>query len=384
VITSAPSEQQVLQGIKRACYAGLDSVTLRVEIARRVQRVVPTDQDHFWTVDPETGLVSHGVARNPTPALLAEYVGHHYPDDDAVQLIDHARARVVLRPGASPAVLDMAARSGIRRAMRALFFTPEACWGSWCLLRGDETDFSDRERRFLERIAPHVAEGLKSAALMELASRAPGEGGELEDAMADTSALPAAVGDAARDAPAAPGFLVLSPTGEIVLRTATVGAFMADLGADDASGDGRLPPSVLSVRGRLLRRREWEHASLDAPAAARVRARGRSGRWYTLQATLSEPDAEGRTSTVITIEPLARREVAPLLFRLYGLSPREREVLVWVVRGEPTKRIAHHLGLSAHTVQDYLDKACDKVGVRGRKALVSKLFRDGFAPGVCA
>lgn len=374
--TSMPSEQQVLQGIKRACYAGLDSVTLRVEVARRVQRMVPTDQDHFWTVDPETGLVSHGVARNPTPALLAEYVGHHYPDDDAVQLIDHARARVVLRPGASPAVLDMAARSGIRRAMRALFFTPEACWGSWCLLRGDETDFTDRERRFLERIAPHVAEGLKSAALMELASRVPGEGGEPDVG----DAMSAIAMDTPAGMPTAPGFLVLSAAGEIVLRTATVGAFMADLGADDAAGEGRLPPSVLSVRGRLLRRRDSE----DAPAAARVRARGRSGRWYTLQATLSEPDAEGRTSTVITIEPLARREVAPLLFRLYGLSPREREVLVWVVRGEPTKRIAHHLGLSAHTVQDYLDKACDKVGVRGRKALVSKLFRDGFAPGVCA
>lgn len=361
MISSAASEQQVFQSIKRACYAGLDSVTLRVEVSRRVQRVVPTDQDHFWTVDPETGLISDGVARNPMPGLITEYVGHHYPDDDATQLIDHARARVVLRPGASPGVLDMARRNGIHRAMRALFFTPEACWGSWCLLRADERDFTDRERRFLERIAPHVAEGLRSAALMDLASRASEEDGE-----------PAAP-------PATPGFLVLGPSGDIVLRTAAVGALLADLGADDV-GDGRLPPAVLSVRGRLLRRPRAE----DAAAAARVRARGRSGQWYTLQAALSEPDTDGRTSTVITIEPLAKREVAPLLFRLYGLSPREREVLVWVVRGEPTKRIAHQLGLSAHTVQDYLDKACDKVGVRGRKALVARLFRDGFAPGLAS
>ncbi len=129
--------------------------------------------------------------------------------------------------------------------------------------------------------------------------------------------------------------------------------------------------------GRLLRLRQVPD---DAPADARLRARGRSGIWYTLHATLSEPDASGLSSTVISIEPATRREVAPLLFRLYGLSPREREVLVWVVRGEPTKQIAHHLGLSVHTVQDYLDKACDKVGVRGRKALVAKLFHDGFAP----
>jgi DNA-binding CsgD family transcriptional regulator len=139
----------------------------------------------------------------------------------------------------------------------------------------------------------------------------------------------------------------------------------------------------VSVRGRLLRRHVAAGAD-DAPAAAHLRARGRSGGWYALRATLAEPDANGRCATVVTIEPAARREVAPILFRLYGLSPREREVLVWVVRGEPTKRIAHHLGLSTHTVQDYLDKACDKVGVRGRKALVAKLFHDGFAPGLSA
>ena len=39
---------------------------------------------------------------------------------------------------------------------------------------------------------------------------------------------------------------------------------------------------------------------------------------------------------------------------------------------------------STHTVQDHLERACDKVGVRGRKALVAKLFRDGFAPGLSA
>jgi DNA-binding CsgD family transcriptional regulator len=42
------------------------------------------------------------------------------------------------------------------------------------------------------------------------------------------------------------------------------------------------------------------------------------------------------------------------------------------------------LGLSVHTAQDYLDHDCEKVGVRGRKALVAKLFRDGFGPALSA
>ena len=37
---SATVEQQAFQSVKRVCYAGLDSVTLRAEIARRVERIV--------------------------------------------------------------------------------------------------------------------------------------------------------------------------------------------------------------------------------------------------------------------------------------------------------------------------------------------------------
>ena len=363
---STATEQQVFQSVKRVCYAGLDSATLRAELVRRVERVVPTDQSHFWTLDPDTGLVTHGVSRNPSASLLAEFLGHLYPDDEALAVIDQARAGTVINARPSPGLADMARREGIHHDMRALFFTPEACWGSWCMLRGEGPAFGDRESRFVERIAPHVAEGLRSAALLDLASH------DDEEDVPDAPRAPRL---------AAPGVVVIGASGEVVLRTAGVGAYLDDLGAVGTAGDARLPFAVLSVRGRLLRR---PRPADDAPADARLRARGRSGRWYALRAALAEPDADGRCATVVAVEPADRREVAPLLFRLYGLSPREREVLAWVVRGEPTKRIAHHLGLSSHTVEEYLEKACVKVGVRGRKALVAKLFHDGFSPALTA
>ena len=40
---------------------------------------------------------------------------------------------------------------------------------------------------------------------------------------------------------------------------------------------------------------------------------------------------------------------------------------------------ASRLGISAYTVQDHVDHAFDKVGVRGRRALLAKLFLDGAA-----
>lgn len=364
---STIAEQQAFQSVKRACYAGLDSVTLRVEVARRVERVVPADESYFWTLDPETGLVNHGVARGqPNARIFSEFVGHHYPDDEAASVIDQARAGLVIKRGAPEAMRPLLESEGIHQDIRALFFTPEAFWGSWCILRGAGPDFTSREARFLERIAPHVAEGLKGAALLELGS----SGGELAE---EPDSGPASA--------SAPGFLVLGPTGDVTLRTAAVAPYLADLTLDGVADDGQAPYPVFSVRGRLLRVRATAD---EAPGDARLRARGRSGTWYSLRATLTEPDASGRSSVLVAIEPAARHEVAPLLFRLYGLSPREREVLVWVIRGEPTKGIAARLGLSTHTVQDYLDKACEKVGVRGRKALIAKLFQDGFAPKLIA
>lgn len=47
-------------------------------------------------------------------------------------------------------------------------------------------------------------------------------------------------------------------------------------------------------------------------------------------------------------------------------------------RGDSTKEVAAALGLSPHTVSEYLDRACGKVGVRGRKALVARLYFDVY------
>jgi DNA-binding CsgD family transcriptional regulator len=362
---STTTEDEVFQSVKRVCSAGYDSAALRVEIARHVERVVPADQSYFWMLDPDTGIINHGIARHPTSAcLFSDFVGHCYPDDEATQVIDQGRAGSVIRSGCCPALAERMRKDGIHQDMRALFFTPQAFWGSWCILRGRTPAFTDREARFVERIAPHVSEGLRSAALLELTGQpeAPAE-----DAEADASSR------------ATPGFLVLGPQGEIALRTPAAAPHLADLRMQGVTDDGEPPMPVLSVRGRLLRR---QRGAADRPDDARLRARGRSGAWYVLRATLAEPDANGLSSILVAIEPVAPRDVAPFLFRLYGLTPREREVIRWVVRGEPTKVIAAKLGLSVHTVQDYLDTACEKIGVRGRKALVAKLFADGFAPGL--
>jgi DNA-binding CsgD family transcriptional regulator len=223
----------------------------------------------------------------------------------------------------------------------------------WCVMReGAHANVLRRERAFLARLVPHLTRGLQRAALLDVAA----DGG----------------------ADAAVGVLVLDTVGRVALRTAPVLPMLddlADVGVDLIDG---VPLCIVNCTLQL--RRAAADGRPDAPSDIGLRARGRSGRWYQLHASLAEPDTEGRNSIIVTVRPLEPRERGALLTELYGLSPREREVAAACARGETTKEIATALGISPHTVKEHLDRACEKVGARGRKALVARLFVDAYLP----
>lgn len=173
---------------------------------------------------------------------------------------------------------------------------------------------------------------------------------------------------------AASGVLVLNAHGQITLKSGPAAAQLEDLASVGLAADS---PSyaVTSVLSRL----RTAHATPDGALRTQLRAQGRSGRWYILHGSLAEPDSSGHSAAVIVIEPAGPIETPTSFSHRYGLSPRQREVLLLVIKGETTKRIAHRLGLSVYTVQDHIDSACEKVGVRGRKALMARILDDGSA-----
>jgi DNA-binding CsgD family transcriptional regulator len=85
---------------------------------------------------------------------------------------------------------------------------------------------------------------------------------------------------------------------------------------------------------------------------------------------------------MIVIEPAGFKEMAWLGAGLYGLSPREKEVVDLVVRSASTKHIAATLYISEYTVQKHLSNVFEKVGVRSRQALVKRLFFDNLYPAI--
>ena len=87
---------------------------------------------------------------------------------------------------------------------------------------------------------------------------------------------------------------------------------------------------------------------------------------------------------MIIVEPSSPQELAWLRASAYGLSERERAVVDLVVQAASTREISKALYISEYTVQDHLSNVFDKVGVRGRRALIKRLFFDNLYPEMFA
>ena len=73
---------------------------------------------------------------------------------------------------------------------------------------------------------------------------------------------------------------------------------------------------------------------------------------------------------VFTRQQLATRKTD------YGLTPREKEVLEWMVKGMIKKEIADKLGLSYHTVNNQLRSIYQKLHVHTRGGAVAKALKE--------
>jgi DNA-binding CsgD family transcriptional regulator len=341
-------EREVLRAINRACHAGLDSIALRAEVARHAAAIVPTDACGLAATDPETGLFTHAWIDGLPDDLIRDYMADCYLDEVA-KFLKLAASGETTTTRISKPYRELLRVHGLERGAHTVFCSEGRMWGTWCAYRnGSSRHFSERELRFMRAIAASVGYGLRYAAMMDAA---------------------AASGDAESDA--APGVIVLDSFGRLKL---TSGDALNQL--DDLANVGAAAGSVSYAVGSILARLRTVHAASDGPLHAELRAQGRSGHWYTLRGSLSEPDENGDSAAVIVIERTGWRETPTSLSFRYGLSPREREVLLLVVRGESTKRIAIRLGLSPYTVQDHVDNTCAKVGVRGRRALLARILAD--------
>jgi DNA-binding CsgD family transcriptional regulator len=395
------AEASVYQSVRRSCYAGLDSVTLRLEVARRIGRLIPFDAHNLATTDPDTGLFTHAVAAGIPASLNEAWLGHLYPFRVAAEIIDMARAGEVATASVDSEVMEILRPAGFAHDLRSVLAEAGSVWGFTCLLRAlGSPPFSAREIAFMRSVAPHLAAGLRTAALQHRAGsngtgRASRPVTDTDSGIGDdTTTLPAqhsgfgttttrrrdrTASAVAAAATSGPGVLVLDGRRRVRTRNAFAAQYVDDL-RDVGRGPDEVPYAVSSAVARLAHAHQAGASDASVPLCGELRVQGRSGCWYTIHASLAEPRGSGCSDTIVLIEIAQPAVVAPMLARLYGLTPRERELTAMAARGWSTRRMASELGISPHTVQEHLGNACEKVGVRTRIALLAKIFFDGYAP----
>lgn len=364
--TSATVEDRVFAEVKQLCYASLDAPTLHRRALACLGRAVPFEGYCAHDADPASGLGMRIHLDPPNEQATRFFLEHVYFEDDVNDFNWMIRARrpVALLSEMTGGHMDRSLRyrvaiapRGFHFDLRSVFASGREHWGGVSIFRErGRRDFTDREVALIGRLAPHLAAGLKAAALR---TQAP---------LAITST--------------GPGVLVLDRCGRVVQYTASAEHWLReldDLGLGWQDGQG-LPAAVWLAVG-ALRHALKPATERDLASVPRIATQARTGRWLHLQAALAEPRDGGAGDTVIVIEPAGPQELAWLHTAAYGLSAREREVVELVVRGASTKQIAASLFITEYTVQDHLSHVFEKVGVRGRRALVKRLYFDSLYPG---
>jgi DNA-binding CsgD family transcriptional regulator len=372
MVASTALRERGFAEAKRLCYAGLDAPTLLREMAGRLGWVVPFEAYCVTSNDPLSGLLTHMAGEGPVndQEHFRTYLEHIYfeEDLDAQRRMVRNRSPVALLSEVTEGKLERSLRcreitspSGLGYELLGICSVGQEQQGGICLLRerGDP-DFDAREVTLLQRIIPHLSSGLKAAVLCKQASAEPKQ-------------------------ESVPGILVLDDRGRVVQRTHAAEQWLrdlADLGDGWLEGKG-LPAAVWMVVG-VLRKALKPENDRDLNGVPSVRVQTRSGRWLTFHGARTEPQAGREGETMVIIEPTRPQELAWLRVAAYGLSERERAVVDLVVQGASTREISKSLYISEYTVQDHLSNAFDKVGVRGRRALIERLSFDNLYPGLFA
>jgi DNA-binding CsgD family transcriptional regulator len=347
--------------IVRLCGAGLDSRTLQREVMAALRRAMPCDAWCIGTIDPATLMITSSIGEGypmkgsgrfleieygePGPHKYAELARRTPPVGTLVQAVGgDLETSVYWR--------DICRPAGLRDELRAALVVDETCWGSLALARSDALpDFGEEEIEYVAGLSALVATGVRASLIVDHPP--------LEDASFG------------------PGLIVLADDLEPEAISPAGERWLEELRESESDWMGPLPNSVYSVVSRLRQLDSSEAVLLDL--MPRIRVCLRTGQWLSVQASRLTA-GDGRRQVAVIIEPTGPTELAPLIVRAYSLTSREREIASLVLQGLATKQIATTVHITPGTVQQHLKTIFDKIGVRSRRELVSRIFDQQYLP----
>jgi DNA-binding CsgD family transcriptional regulator len=347
--------------IVRLCHAGLDASSLWTQTLRRLRTVIPADALFCATVDPATVLFTSTISEAIPEDATSAFLTNEFLQDDVNKFLGLAQSDRPVQslyavtkgePARSLRYREIMHPLGFGDELRAALRIGSVTWGVMCIHREHaSTGFTTTESAFLERVAPHLAVGLRKALLVRPTPENP--------------------------RPDGPGLVLLAEDLSVAAVTAPAEEWLAEVGDWPRQ---RVPPqSVLAVAGRLMALEQGgDEVSSLMP---RVRVQTQSGRWLVLHASRLT-GVKGGGPIAVILEPAAPVEVAPLVLQAHGLTDRETHVAHQVLQGRSTNEIAASLSISALTVQQHLKAIFDKTGTRSRRELVAQVFTQQYLPRI--
>jgi DNA-binding CsgD family transcriptional regulator len=355
---SGAALENLTGAIVEICRSGLPPESLRDRVLPRLRKAVPFDAAFWATVDPTTLLFTQPYQDGIPAETVPYFIENEFLGEDVNKWTALARERLGIRTLVKATAGDMEASAryrdifrplGLGDELRAVLRSAGTCWGYLCLHRELGAAFASEEVRYVRRLAPVLAQGIRAGILV-----------------ASTELL---------DVADAPGLVVVAPDGALASITEAGERWLAELGHPQPARRG-LPIEVHALAATAQR---------SAPRGTelpRLTLRTRAGRWAVLHA--SRLPTAGTDAVAVIIEEPSPAELAPVLMMAYGLTKQEQTVTRLVCRGLSTRAIADGLHITPNTLQDHLKAIFDKTGVNSRRELVAAILQEHYLPRAMA
>jgi DNA-binding CsgD family transcriptional regulator len=306
----------------------------------------------WHTTDPATGLVSSVLTDDLKLEDFRTAVELEIWGDDVATFaeirLSGRTADTISRAtggkvGRSPRFRQQIAPAGFGDELRAVFDARGGRWGCAAFMRApDRGPYRADQLALASTATRHIAVALQRSQIRR-------SGRTLATAW-----------------PSIPAVVVLGRNNQVISADDRAEALFVEFA--DSSRTVFAAPTPFVVAAEQAR-----GAAAGLPTAAQpLRARGGSGRWFVLYASLLEGQISGAVAVVIS--PAAPADLMPVVFSSFGLTDRESEVALHAARGHSTEQIAAILAMSPHTVQDHLKVIFTKSGVRSRREFVANLL----------
>ncbi|MFF8770682.1 LuxR C-terminal-related transcriptional regulator [Kitasatospora sp. NPDC015120] len=353
--------QQAIGGLRELAAAGLTAEKVFRRADELLRPLLEYDAVCWHSADPATGLVTSVLSDDLSLAGFEDAVRLEVWADDVATFPAIRRSGVRAetlsratggRPADSARFRELIGPAGFGDELRAVFDAHGGMWGCAAFMRAaGRGPYLAQQREFADLAARHLGNALRACHVPPATA----------DGRWETE--PGGPGD---DGPAV---VVLGPANRPLALSGPAEELLGRLA--DPSRTSLGVPTAFAVAAEHARRAA---RGLAAPQC-KVRVQDGCGRWYVLHGSALKGGSEGEVTVVAS--PATPADAMPLYLSAYGLTAREQEVALLLVRGCDTRDVSRLLAMKPYTVQDHLKSVFAKAGVASRRELVARIMLAG-------